>query len=158
MPCVFKVLGQNRHLLREFTASYGSREFSKVALNEQKRGIPGQRNDASHSCPMMKSSQSTNRRPHKDSTQPLSQPHSPASDPLQNLQLKETQHGKLANSLSCQVGKALEAWMGFSMYKIKAGIWSLWSFPGHVQTLGEIPSSAFICVWCYVCRWHNLGL
>ena len=29
--------------------------------------------------------------------------------PLQNLQLKETQCGKLANPLSCQVGKALEA-------------------------------------------------
>lgn len=110
--------------------SYGNWKVSKITLKKQKKGKPLQRKDASHSRPMMKSLQSTirdlTRTPHSIHH---SLPHQTQTH-FKTFKPKETQRGKSASS-SRQVGTALKVWIGFSMYKIKAGIRSLWSLPGH---------------------------
>lgn len=55
------------------------------------------------------------KRPHEDSTQHLSQPHSSDPDPLQNVQTKRIPAWEVWSY--CQVGRALKVWMGFLIYK-----------------------------------------
>lgn len=111
--------------------SYGNWKVSKITLKKQKKGKPLQRKDALliHAQWWKAYSQQIRdltRTPHSIHH---SLPHQTQTH-FKTFKPKETQRGKSASS-SRQVGTALKVWIGFSMYKIKAGIRSLWSLPGH---------------------------